>query len=248
MAQWYFEVWNEPNLPAFFTGSQQDYFDLYDATAATVKRVNPAYRVGGPATAGLDEGAWISEMISHCALAGVPLDFISTHSYGVDGALDEFGRDSHRLKARKDAVVMDVHNVHALVQASAMSNLPVIFTEWSASYTPRDNFHACLCAQNETNHERAEGGNQICFGGGGKNANAGELRRVHIGPYGVNMAAGACFTQQEKEDGEHHNRNQESVENAKCFPVVEEALEAVARRGADPGADGVGVAVAVNHV
>ena len=141
VTQWYFEVWNEPNLPAFFTGTQQDYFDLYDATAQTVKRVNPAYRVGGPATAGLDEGAWISETIEHCVKNNIPLDFISTHSYGVEGALDEFGRDSHRLKERKDAVVGDVQNVRSLVLASAMPNLPVIFTEWSTSYTPRDNIH-----------------------------------------------------------------------------------------------------------
>ena len=27
--EWYFEVWNEPNLSAFWTGTQQDYFLLY---------------------------------------------------------------------------------------------------------------------------------------------------------------------------------------------------------------------------
>lgn len=138
---WYFEVWNEPNLRGFFTGTQAQYFALYDATAATLKRVDPAFRVGGPATAGLDEGAWISEMIGHCVQSGAPLDFLSTHSYGVDGALDEYGRDRHRLKARKDCVAADVQNVRALVQKSAMPDLPVFFTEWNTSYTPRDNVH-----------------------------------------------------------------------------------------------------------
>ena len=28
-AQWYFEVWNEPNLTAFWTGKQEEYFELY---------------------------------------------------------------------------------------------------------------------------------------------------------------------------------------------------------------------------
>jgi len=141
ISQWYFEVWNEPNLPAFFTGTQQEYFALYDATAKTIKEVNAQYRVGGPATAGLDEGAWIAEMIEHCAQHHVPIDFISTHSYGVDGAVDEFGLDTHRLKATKDPVVADVRNVRSLVKASAMPELPVFFTEWSTSYTPRDNVH-----------------------------------------------------------------------------------------------------------
>jgi xylan 1,4-beta-xylosidase len=139
--RWYFEVWNEPNLSGFFTGTQAEYFALYDATAAAIKAVNPAYRVGGPATAGLDEGAWIPEMIAHCAGNNVPIDFISTHSYGVDGALDEYGRDRHRLKAAPDCVVNDVRNVRCQVKESAMPDLPVFFTEWSNSYTPRDNVH-----------------------------------------------------------------------------------------------------------
>jgi xylan 1,4-beta-xylosidase len=141
VAKWYFEIWNEPNLPMFFSGTQADYFALYDATAAAVKAVNAAYRVGGPASAGLDEGAWITEMVEHCVQSGAPIDFISTHSYGVDGAVDEFGRDTHRLKAKQDPVVADVRNVRALVRASAMPDLPVLFTEWSTSYTPRDNVH-----------------------------------------------------------------------------------------------------------
>jgi xylan 1,4-beta-xylosidase len=139
--RWYFEVWNEPNLPCFFTGTQAEYFALYDATAAAVKAVDAAYRVGGPATAGLDEGAWIPEMIAHCAETGAPIDFISTHSYGVDGAVDEYGRDRHWLKAAPDSVVRDVRKVRAQVLESAMPRLPVFFTEWSASYTPRDPVH-----------------------------------------------------------------------------------------------------------
>ena len=50
--KWYFEVWNEPNLDGFWTGGQAGYFKLYEASARAVKRVDPAYRVGGPATAG----------------------------------------------------------------------------------------------------------------------------------------------------------------------------------------------------
>ncbi|MCE5344570.1 MAG: xylann 1,4-beta-xylosidase [Eubacteriales bacterium] len=139
--RWYFEVWNEPNLSGFFTGTQADYFALYDATVAAIKAVHPAYRVGGPATAGLDEGAWIPEMIAHCAENNVPIDFISTHSYGGDGALDEYGRDRHRLKAAPDCVMRDVRNVRRQVLESALPDLPVFFTEWSNSYTPRDNVH-----------------------------------------------------------------------------------------------------------
>src|SRR5947209_4855306 len=51
VAQWYFEVWNEPNID-FWSGvpKQQTYFELYDHTARALKSVNPRLRVGGPST------------------------------------------------------------------------------------------------------------------------------------------------------------------------------------------------------
>lgn len=46
VAEWFFEVWNEPNLKAFWTGTQDDYFTLYRVTANAIKRVDPSLRVG----------------------------------------------------------------------------------------------------------------------------------------------------------------------------------------------------------
>ena len=76
---WYFEVWNEPNLSGFWSGTQEEYFKLYEHSVSAIKSVNKEYRVGGPATAG---AAWVPEMISFCSRNALPLDFISTHSYG----------------------------------------------------------------------------------------------------------------------------------------------------------------------
>ena len=91
---WYFEVWNEPNLKdGFWTGTQQDYFDFYAATARAIKSVNPDYQVGGPATAGC---GWVPEFIHFCDTNSVPVDFIATHTYGVEsGYLDETGTGQH---------------------------------------------------------------------------------------------------------------------------------------------------------
>jgi xylan 1,4-beta-xylosidase len=78
--EWAFEVWNEPNLGLFWSGTQADYFRLYDATVAAVKAVDASLRVGGPATAA---AAWIDDLLEHCRADGVPLDFLSTHTYGL---------------------------------------------------------------------------------------------------------------------------------------------------------------------
>jgi xylan 1,4-beta-xylosidase len=137
---WYFEVWNEPNLPGFWQGGDQKaYFDLYDATARTIKQVDPQLRVGGPATAG---AAWVPDLIRHTVQADVPLDFITTHTYGVDGGfLDERGESDTKLSSSADAIVGDVRRVRGQIDSSARPGLPLYFTEWSTSYTPRDPVH-----------------------------------------------------------------------------------------------------------
>jgi xylan 1,4-beta-xylosidase len=139
VAQWYFEVWNEPNLDFFFSGSQADYFKLYEFSAKAVKSVSTEYRVGGPATAGR---AWIPETIDFAAKNKVPLDFISTHDYGVNGiGFDDDGNQKLFLDTSQNAIIGGVRDVNKQIKSSAMPNLPLHYTEWSSSYSPRDPVH-----------------------------------------------------------------------------------------------------------
>ena len=137
---WYFEVWNEPNLDGFWEKADQKvYFELYDITARTIKAIDPALKVGGPSTAG---AAWTPEFIRHVEASGAPVDFITTHTYGVDGGfLDEKGQSDTKLSPSPDAIVGDVRRVRQEIQASSKPGLPLYFTEWSTSYTPRDPVH-----------------------------------------------------------------------------------------------------------
>jgi xylan 1,4-beta-xylosidase len=79
VATWAFEVWNEPNLEVFWPGTKAEYLRLYDESANAVKAVSRRLRVGGPATAA---GEWIESLAAHAEQDGVPLDFVSTHTYG----------------------------------------------------------------------------------------------------------------------------------------------------------------------
>ncbi len=137
---WYFEVWNEPNLDGFWEKADQAaYFSLYDQTAATLKTVDPALRVGGPSTAG---AAWVPEFLAHVAQSGAPIDFVTTHTYGVNGGfLDEEGKSDTKLDPSPDAIIGDVKKVRAQIAVSKFPALPLYFTEWSTSYTPRDLVH-----------------------------------------------------------------------------------------------------------
>ena len=137
---WYFEVWNEPNLKdGFWTGTQQDYFNFYAATARAIKSVSPDYKVGGPATAGC---GWVREFIHFCRTNDAPLDFISTHTYGVgSGYLDATGTHGTALSRDPDSIWGDVKRVRRDISESPMPWLKLFFTEWSSSYTPSDPFH-----------------------------------------------------------------------------------------------------------
>ncbi len=128
--QWYFEVWNEPNI-SFWAGvpKQATYFKLYDVSARAIKSVDPQLRVGGPATA---QAAWVSPFIKHCVVDKVPVDFISTHVYGDDTDQNVFGKK--KFIPRREMVALAVNKVHDEVKTSVMPNLPIIFSEFNASY------------------------------------------------------------------------------------------------------------------
>ena len=87
--QWYWEVWNEPNI-FYWHGSSEEYFKLYDYAEAGVRRALPTARVGGPETAGGPGGDFLRAFLEHCARdtnyvsgqLGSPLDFISFHAKG----------------------------------------------------------------------------------------------------------------------------------------------------------------------
>jgi xylan 1,4-beta-xylosidase len=137
---WFFEVWNEPNLSGFWEGGDQKaYFALYELTSNTIKSIDPALRVGGPSTAG---AAWVPEFLAHVKQSGAAVDFVTTHTYGVDGGfLDEEGHSDTKLSPSPDAISGDIDRVRREIAASAFPNLPLYFTEWSTSYTPRDPVH-----------------------------------------------------------------------------------------------------------
>jgi xylan 1,4-beta-xylosidase len=130
VAQWYFEVWNEPNLD-FWAGEpkQASYWELYDHTARAIKGVNPRLRVGGPATA---QAAWVDAFIKHCAESHVPVDFVSTHLYANDPPENVFGTEEN--VPRDKMVCRAVNQVHNQIRASSMPTLPLIWSEFNASY------------------------------------------------------------------------------------------------------------------
>ena len=132
--QWFFEVWNEPNLTAFGSGDQSEYFELYRYTVEAVKGVDSLLKVGGPATAA---NAWIDEFLLFCKTNELPVDFVSTHHYPTDA----FGKPGDDTEAQLAASTRSILREQAREVRTKAGNLPVYYTEWCTSSNPRDPMH-----------------------------------------------------------------------------------------------------------
>ncbi len=155
MESWYFEVWNEPDLPGFWSGGQKGYFELYKATVQAIKAVNPRLRVGGPATSA---NRWLKEFQAYCATENLPVDFLSSHHYPGDAFGHAF--DSRRmlelarlvrlskgesLESVNRKLFFEPEVLHRIPKGilteqlrtakKEAGDLPLLYTEWNCSAT-----------------------------------------------------------------------------------------------------------------
>jgi len=172
--RWYFEVWNEPNLSFFWTGTKREYFRLYQVSAETLKAIDPQLRVGGPATSNFVPDArfdgeredpskhltwsredlnslewravWVEAFLAFCAEHALPVDFVSTHPYPTDFAIDPGGTVRGPRSRGADSTRRDLQWLRELVDRSAFAQAEIHLTEWNSSPSARDHTHDYLQA------------------------------------------------------------------------------------------------------
>jgi xylan 1,4-beta-xylosidase len=92
--QWYWEVWNEPNI-GYWRGTPEEFFKLHDYAVAAVRRALPTARAGGPDVAG-SGGKFMQDFLEHALRGrnyatggtGTRLDFVSFHAKGAPTFVD----------------------------------------------------------------------------------------------------------------------------------------------------------------
>jgi len=97
VSTWYFEIWNEPDI-AYWHGTSEEYYKLYDYAVAGVRAALPNAIVGGPASTGPASekaSSFLDNFLKHCmndkSTANgkpIPLDFISFHPKGKPTVVD----------------------------------------------------------------------------------------------------------------------------------------------------------------
>jgi xylan 1,4-beta-xylosidase len=124
---WPIEVWNEPNLSFFWSGTQQQYFDFYKATVVAIKSIDNSLQVGGPSTA---RAQWLREFADFCEQNNAPIDFFSTHVYAGDDKKVLFGDAGDYPPA--DVIPESMRRAREKIDATGFRGRPLWLTEWSS--------------------------------------------------------------------------------------------------------------------
>ncbi len=93
----YWEIWNEPENPPMWTGTKEQFFDLYRVTAIHLKKKFPHIKIGGYGSCGFyaltskKEDPFMQMILQYfydfldtVRGEGLPLDFFSWHLYSDD--------------------------------------------------------------------------------------------------------------------------------------------------------------------
>ncbi len=131
---WYWEVWNEPNI-SYWHGTPEQFNELYDHTAAAVKRALPQAKIGGPASTGpanAKAAAFLQQFLEHCSTGrnyvtgktGSPLDFITYHAKGSPRVIGD------HIQMGLAQNMKDVAKGFEIVRSfPKFSDLPIVLTE-----------------------------------------------------------------------------------------------------------------------
>jgi len=114
----YWEIWNEADIPNFWLGTPQQYFELYELTARSLKSLDSSIKVGGPTLASRLE--FLEGFLEYCTDHKVPLDFVPWHIY-----------------ARKpNEVVSRAARIQEMLDKHGFAKVESVLDEWN--YFPAD--------------------------------------------------------------------------------------------------------------
>jgi xylan 1,4-beta-xylosidase len=128
VASWYFETWNEANLPQYYWGgSREEYFRLNDAAVRGVRRALPEARVGGPDSAGAGD-TFLAAFMAHAEAAGTPVDFLSFHAKGSPHVVEEGGSSHVRMGINVQLQAAD-HEFAQIAANATFRTKPIVIGE-----------------------------------------------------------------------------------------------------------------------
>lgn len=141
---WYFEVWNEPNLKGSFWDKETDntydglYGKLWTTTWRSIKAVDHGLRVGGPSAA---RGEWIQSLLEFSRRERCEPDYIISHVYNNDSAHGQhspfLGPDADRANDSPNFTRGVVRGARKILDDWGFRG-EVHWNEWGTSWFPSE--------------------------------------------------------------------------------------------------------------
>jgi len=122
----YWEVWNEPDFRVFWTGTPQQYYELYEKVARAVKSADASAQVGGPTISQpLDATPYREGFLDFVRAKNLPLDFFAWHFYTLD--------------SNDPKTLVDIGGqIRGILDAKGFKSTKNVLDEWNVDLFDRD--------------------------------------------------------------------------------------------------------------
>jgi xylan 1,4-beta-xylosidase len=156
---WYFEFWNEPEVRSFWSGTEEEFFKLYENSYKRIKSIDSEIKLGGFGLMSLTD-SWLGNFESYMREKNIHIDFISFHVYNLtrnnlrinrplpkldnvsvsENPIEQFSElgsvmlgDEHNITKKIDQAIQKLQTYHFADE--------IWISEWNASINSRDLLH-----------------------------------------------------------------------------------------------------------
>jgi hypothetical protein len=112
----YWEIWNEPDLYHFWSGTASEFTTMYGVIANTLRDYDPELKIIGPAVSSMISEWFVDEFLGGVSLHDYPLDGFSYHMY--------YMANPYGFKLMEDRVEQKLAQY-------GLQNVPHYLTEWN---------------------------------------------------------------------------------------------------------------------
>ncbi len=90
---------------------------------------------------------WIKQFLAYCKAQDLPVDFVSTHPYPQDFAIEDPDKtEQSHFRRSIDSTRDDLRTLRKMIDASPYPHAEIQLTEWNSSPSPVDHTHDSLAA------------------------------------------------------------------------------------------------------
>jgi len=148
---WYFDFWENANLEvaeSYWSGTKEDFFELYKVTYNAIKQCSPKISFGTPAFSTPGGLGWYRDFLGYCQKNGLFPDYVALHTYNYSDMV-EYEKNTYSLKDMwtaselkfsydKDLPLKTVLAIKDLCEQHHFHQLPLIVVSWNLSFFSHD--------------------------------------------------------------------------------------------------------------